>query len=557
MRWQRARRLSVSPVWRVVAATVVLGVIAGAVYMTLFSSRLREPEVAGGPQTARLISSQQYINTIHDIFGDDIVVEVSFALPQRRQGLLSLGAVDVVMTPGLLDQYDRAARAAAVQILEERRRGIVVPCEPRAASAPDDACAEKFFAHVGRFLYRRPLTGSELKLYAATAHEVAKAFRNFYTGLTQGLAAMMVSPQFLYFIERVEPDPDHRGRFRLDAYSKATRLSLFLWDSVPDEALLAAAETGELHDKAGLRRQVERLMAAPERLDRGTRAFFADMLSLEKFDGLTKDTVIYPSFTQRVAASAGEQMLRLISDHLLTRQEDYRDLFTTDRSFVNPELAPLQGVVVDGAGWTPLSLGKRNAAGILTSVGFLAAYSHPGRSSPTLRGKAIREALLCQKVPNPPGDVDFQLFEQAQHSMKTARERLTAHAAQPACSGCHKIMDPLGLALENFDGSGQFRASENGAAIDASGTINGVAFAGGAGLGQALHSDPSLPQCLVSRLYAYGVGKESGIAERLWLDDLVKRFAGDGYRYPDLLRLITMSRAFYAVKSPEKPADRT
>src|SRR5690606_7737678 len=115
-------------------------------------------------------------------------------------------------------------------------------------------------------------------------------------------------------------------------------------------------------------------------------------------------------------------------------------------------------------------------AGLVSQVGFLAMASHPGRSSPTLRGQAIREHLLCQSVPEPPGDVDFTLFEDPDSSLKTARERLVAHANVPACAGCHKITDPIGLALENFDGAGQFRTTENGAPIDTSGELDGISF---------------------------------------------------------------------------------
>jgi hypothetical protein len=269
---------------------------------------------------------------------------------------------------------------------------------------------------------------------------------------------------------------------------------------------------------------------------------------LDKFDGLAKDPVIYPSFTFHVVDLAREQILRVIVDQLLTRRADYRDLFTTSRTFVSGALAPVQRVPVQGAVWTAVTLDSKQSAGILTSPGFLAANSHPGRSSPTLRGKAIREALLCQKVPSPPPNVNFDLFEGSLETMKTARERLTAHSTDPVCAGCHKIMDPIGLALETFDGAGQLRTTEKGATIDASGALDGHPFTDAAEFGQALRDHPALVPCLVSRLYSYAVERDTAAGDRPWLAYTVKRFAGDHYRYPDLLRRIVSSRAFYAVK---------
>lgn len=294
------------------------------------------------------------------------------------------------------------------------------------------------------------------------------------------------------------------------------------------------------------------MLAAPERLERAARAFFADLLLLDKFDVLTKDPVIYPYFTSLVAQSAREQILRLIADHLLARGADYRDLFTTPHSFVDGVLAPVQRVPAQGADWIPVTLDQRHSAGLMTSLGFLAAHSHPGRSSPTLRGKAIREALLCQKVPDPPPNVDFELFEGSLETMKTARERLTAHSTDAVCAGCHKITDPIGLALENFDGAGMFRTAEKGATIDASGDLDGQPFADPAELGQAMRGHPALVPCLVSRLYSHAIGRETAAADRPWLAYMVKRFADDHYRYPDLLRRIALSRAFSAVTAPKR-----
>ena len=157
--------------------------------------------------------------------------------------------------------------------------------------------------------------------------------------------------------------------------------------------------------------------------------------------------------------------------------------------------------------------------------------------------------MLFRSIPPPPGDVDFNLFNDPNLAQKTVRERLTAHRTNPTCAGCHMLMDPLGLTLENFDGVGQYRVTENGAPIDASGALDQFAFDGPAGLGQALHDHPAAPACLVNRLFAYAVARTAGNGDREWLADQEKRFSRSGYRLPELLRAIAVSRALYAVDS--------
>ena len=189
--------------------------------------------------------------------------------------------------------------------------------------------------------------------------------------------------------------------------------------------------------------------------------------------------MIFEKFSLKVANDAREQTLRTISDLLLAQRGDYRDLFTTRKTFLTRSLGMVYRVPVTSRdGWESHEFAKDDPrAGLLTQIAFTALHSHPGRSSATLRGKAIRELLLCQKVPAPPNNVDFKLVQDtASTEYRTARDRLTAHSNNETCAGCHKIIDPLGLALENFDGIGGFRARENDAAIDPSGTLDGTAY---------------------------------------------------------------------------------
>jgi hypothetical protein len=523
---------------------------------------LMEPDSPGGKAMVRRLMPDQYRQIITDVFGADIKLGGRFEPDVRYNGLLALGSSRVSLTGTGLEQFDVMARTIARQVVDERHRDALVGCRPADPARPDEACARQFIQRAGRLLYRRPLTAEEADRRVKAAGTAAETLGSFYDGLGLSLAGMLESPQFLFRREVAEPDPGHPGKWRLDAWSTASRLSFFLWNSAPDGALLAAAESGELQTREGLSRQVERLPAS-SRLENGVRAFFADMLEFDRFGTLAKDPAIYPKFTSQAALDAQEQTLRTIVDQLLVRQDDYRDLFTTRRTFLTPMLGTIYGVPVakttaNGAvdAWVPYEYPAGDPrAGLLMQVSFVALHSHPGRTSPTLRGKALREILLCQKVPDPPGNVNFTVVQDTSNPVyKTARARLSAHATDASCTGCHKVIDPMGLAMENFDSAGGYRTQENGEAIDASGVLDGIDFKDAAGLGRAVHDNPSTPSCLVDRVYAYAAGRPAAKEEADWVAYLKSRFAAEGYRLPALLRRIAMSAAFTRVTAPEPAA---
>ena len=509
-----------------------------------------EPVAKGAPPTMRRLSNEQYRNVIADVFGAHIVVSGQADALTRTDGLLADGARLARITPSGGEKFYGLAKSISAQVVAPENRDGNFTCAPTDVKAADDACAKQFFTRVGRLLYRRPLIPSELDLAVETSREGAKTYSDFYRGIASGLVGMLTTPQFLYIVDETEADPKKQGQQRLTPYAKAARLSFLLWNTAPNEVLLDAAAKGELESESGLRKQVERMMASP-RLDVGVRAFFEDFLRFDQFDTLEKDSVIYPAFTLKVVEDSREQVLRTVLDHLIENNKDYREIFTTRKTFVTGPLARIYHVPTarPSGGWEPYEFDADDPrAGILTQVGFAALASHPGRSSPTLRGRAIREAILCQKVPDPPGNVDFTKFEDPKSEMKTARQRLEAHREPPACAGCHAITDPIGLALENLDGLGQLRETENGAPIDPTGELDGVKFADAAGLAKAVSSNPATPACVVDRLASYALGRKADDKE--YVQYLQKAFAEDGYKFPALLRRVAMSDAFYAVIPP-------
>lgn len=549
-----------------VTVPVLLCAAAGSAYVAFDgpSARLLAPEAHANQAPAeasaatrivgmRRLTESQYRNAIADIFGPDVVPVGRFEpIVRTSHQLIAAGASSASISPTGMEQFDTMARGVAAQAFNAQHRDTFVTCKPTSDRAADDACARQTLGAIGRYLFRRPLNAVELAAFTSMANAAATRTASFTDGLELALAAMLVSPQFLYVVETAEPDPGHPGQWRLDNWSRAARLSFLLWNTTPDRTLLDAAAAGKLTDPAALDAQARRMTASP-RLEAGVRAFFADMLIFEKFDELAKDPVIYPRFNPDVLKALPEQMQRTIVDHLVTRRGDYRDLFTTTNTFLTRSLGPVYMKRVQNRnGWEPYTFpAGDDRAGLFGQAGFLALYSHSGRSSPTLRGRAVRELLLCQPVPNPPGNVNFTVVQDTNNPvLRTARERLDAHATDPSCSGCHRITDPIGLTLEGFDGIGATRTSENGQAIDLGGVIDGKPFKGALGLGKTIASDPSLTDCAAQRVFEYTVGRPADNDGKA-VAALSEAFAKSGYRFPDLMyRVATMPEAWRIVDAP-------
>ena len=539
---------------------LIVIVIAALGVSGFFSARIMgqgaaEPATAGGPTTIRRLNKAQYTRSIEQIFGADLEIPGRFAPPFRDEGLLAIGDARVSVTPSGLEQYDLRAREIAAQVLSEDRRASLLPCTPGAPDAFDQLCASQFIKKYGRLLYRRSLTDAELDATLTVARAGADQSSDFYTGLEKGLSRLLMSPNFIFRVETSEPDPESERTDRLDAFSLASRISFLLWDAPPDEALLDAAESGALQDAPGLRLQVDRLIASP-RFEDGVRAFFSDMFAYEQFDGLTKDQTIFPKYTAQLAMDAKEQSLRTIVDLLVTNQGDYREMFTTRKTFLNRRLGSIYKVPVRDAafdGWMPYTFGPEdNRAGLLTLAGFLMLDpTHEGQSSPTIRGKQVRELMLCQRVPEPPPDIDFSEFEDPDPTLKTTRQRLIAHQKHPACAGCHAITDGIGLGMENYNAIGEFRTHENGGLIDASGHLDRAPFDNPIAMGQVLSDSPRTSSCVAQRAFEYGVGRPASAADHAWLESRAQRFADEGYVLKALLRDVATSKAFQAVS----PAD--
>lgn len=500
-----------------------------------------EPEAEAFPPLLRRLTRSQYQQSVSDVFGPELVVPTALEPDARTGGLYSVGAASAVLSPRGVELYEAAAQRIARQVAASGPvRDRLISCVP--ALPADPTCASQVVSAVGERLWRRPLTSEELGRLVELAGEVGDEAGDFYEGVSYAVAALLQSPNFLYRVEVGEADPE--GGLRFSSFEMASRLSFFLWNTTPDAALLADAASGALTTEAGRVAAVDRLLADP-RARAGFRNYVDELLALDELDHLVKDPTVFPAMRADLGSSAREETLSSVEALVFDRDDDFRTWLTTRQTFLNPTLAMLYAVpapVLDGFGAATLpEQGLRR--GLLGQASVLAHHAHPVSSSATKRGVFVREVLLCQEIPPPPANVDTSIPEPSADAV-TLRDRVATHLTNPQCAGCHQLTDPIGLALENFDGIGIGRTTENGATIDPSGDLDGEPFADARDLASLIASDPGFARCMTETLYAYAAGHRAGDTEEAVVDWLNGRFAADGYSMRSMLRRVALSDAF-------------
>jgi hypothetical protein len=376
------------------------------------------------------------------------------------------------------------------------------------------------------------------------------------------IAALVQSPNFLYRAEIGTPDPADPTQHRLTGFELASRLSYFLWGAPPDDTLLAAAESGQLATAAGLEAQTRRMLPAG-RSRETMAAFFIELFRLRRLDKVYESRGKYPQFSPTIPAAMRAETLHVIEEIAFAPGRDFREIFSADFTWVNDELARLYGLPAgestpgaapvgkDGFRRVVLPAGS-GRSGVLGQGAFLTIFAHPTTSSPTKRGKFIRESLLCQAVPPPPPNVDAKLPKDDGKTKRTIRQKLEQHRNNPRCNGCHKAMDPLGLAFERFDGIGFARTrDETGAAIDSSGEFDGVPFKDAAGLGALLARSPKIGTCLARSLFRFAVGHLESEGEEPVVEALAQGLERDGYQFDALVANVIKSEGFRVIAAPK------
>lgn len=501
-------------------------------------------EAAADGPTAVLprLTSEQYLNSVRDLLGTGLPAVV--LEPDTNPYLfVSIGATSTTLSEVGVQQYEQAAHVLAGAVFgDPARRQALVGCAPLA---PDDQCARDFLARFGRRALRRPLSADELERWVAVSAQGASG--DPWRGLRIAVAGLLQSPYFIYRIELGEPDPDQDGKLRYSSWEMASRLSFLLWNTTPDDALLAAAEAGELVSQDGLRAAAERLLADP-RARPAVQSFFAQYLDLGRLGGVARDVALYPTWSPTMAASMRREVELLVDDLVFGEGGDARSLFSTRTTFVNSELASLYGIEAPGA--TPDTFVRAELpadgprAGLLTLGAFLAMNAHPEETAPTLRGKYLRERVLCELVPPPPQDFDIGIIDEGEEP-RTMRERMEQHAGNPACAGCHLSLDPPGFLFEGFDAAGVFRTADAlGNPVDTSGDLDGVPLADARALAAHLESDPRVATCMVRQLFRHASGRLELESEAALLTALTDDFAAGGYQFRSLLVSLVADQGF-------------
>jgi hypothetical protein len=516
------------------------------------SSTLPTPaQFKPAPAGLRRLTVAQYRNSVADLLGPGVTVPTDFEADTALSGFASIGAALVSLSPHLVEQLETAALSVAHQALSDTAmRAALVGCDPPATTATDDACVTQFITKLGRRAWRRPLAADEIAAYVKLVNGVQTSMQSFFGGLEYGLAGLLESPHFIYREELGAPLAGNAATLAFDDHELATRLSYFLWNTTPDDALLDAADALQLTQGDGFTTQVARLLASP-RASAGTRTFFGEYYRLGELDTLPQLPSIFPQKTDTLGPSMREETLRFLADLSMTGAGDMRGLFDAPTTFVNAELAKLYGLpAVAGTDFVKATLPATGLrVGYLGQGSFLALNAHSNIGSPTYRGKFIREMLMCQSIPPPPMNVP-PLPDDPASGPQTMRQKLAVHGSVQPCKTCHTLMDPLGLAYENFDGIGAFRTMDAGQVIDASGDLDGVAFKNPRELATLLHDNPSTMDCLARNLYRYATGHVESGGEEPAVLQVGQGFKDGKFQYGALVNSVVKSAGFVLAAPP-------
>jgi hypothetical protein len=493
-----------------------------------------------GRVTLHRLNRVEYNNTVRDLLGTALRPADEFPSDNRGYGFDNV-ADSLTLAPVQIELYETAAERLAQEALGAAR-ARVVPCDP----AVDPACARTAVEGFARRAWRRPPTDEELARLMALV-DLAKAEGDTVdVGLKLAIQAVLQSPKFVFRVE-LDPAPDALEPHALTSWELASRLSYFLWSSMPDDALLAAAE-GDLNQPDAITGEVRRMLADPK-----ARALIENLagqwLYLRKLEEQTPSPTLFPSFDPALRRAMRAEA-ELTFQELLAGNIGLPELLTAPFAFVNDRLATHYGLPAPGSAETSVrvSLDGVPRRGLLTQGFFLTVTSHVDRTSPVLRGKWVLDQLLCTPPMDPPPNTPTLPREPMPSA--SLRERLDAHRTNEVCAACHRYMDPVGLAFENYDAIGVYRADDGGLAINPAGELpDGRSFQGPLELAEVLAADPRYIPCVIDKIYTYALGRPPDRVTAKHMDpgvlaSIAERLAADGQRLPQMLEMIATSQTF-------------
>ncbi|MGZ3474233.1 MAG: DUF1592 domain-containing protein [Polyangiales bacterium] len=478
-------------------------------------------KVRPGRSPIRRMTRIEFDNTVHDLLGDTRKLGSAF-VPEEEMLGFDNNADALTMSNLLAEQVMDAAEALSTDALT-RLDTIAPKCDTTAEG--DDACAKKFIASFGKRAWRRPLEADESAELFDLYTKGKGPTGTYGDGISLVIQRLIQSPFFLYRVEKGVPGTEQDGAIRLTGHETATRLSYFLWSTMPDDALLADADAGKLDTKEGLAEAARRLLKDP-RAKAAVANFHAQWLELPKLASIAKDPAMFPDFDAS------------IRDALRKETE----------TFVDAKVAGFYGMdAPTTSGFVKVPLDPSKRAGILTQGSILAIKAKSNQSSPIHRGKFVREKLLCQMLPPPPADL--VIVPPDLDPKLSTRDRFAAHDKNPACSGCHHLMDPIGLGFEHFDAIGKWRDTEGPIPIDATGQIldsqdvDGK-FDGARELSQKLATSQQVQSCVVTQWFRFAYGRGEQEDDACSLQTVNQLFQASGGDMRELLVALTQTDAF-------------
>ncbi len=415
-------------------------------------------------------------------------------------------------------------------------REQIVTCDPSEVT-----CRETIFRNFAGSAWRRPVTDDEVATLEGLVQGAIQEGGDVEAGLVVAFTGVLLSPNFVFRPE-LDADPNSLVPHPLTDHELASRLSYFLWSSMPDAELAAAADAGNLHEPEVLSAQVDRMLADPKSAALVDN-FAGQWLLIRALEDHVPFYEAFPEYDDTLRESL-RQELELFFGEFLKGEVGLDQLLTADFTFLNQRLADHYGLPFDGGAEMEKVTVPAERRGLLSKGALLTVTSYPDRTSPVKRGVWVLEQLLCTEPPPPPPGVEA--LEPEETPTQSLRERLEQHRADPACASCHNLMDPIGLGLENYDGIGRWRTQDaEGFAIDAQSELyTGEAFDGGAELSAILTQDDRLHHCLAEKLFIYGLGRDVQSEDEHHLEAMLDGYAEEGYRLPDLIKRLVTSQPF-------------
>lgn len=497
------------------------------------------------PAVLRRLTRAQFATALEDVFGTQ--VDRSRLDSDNYTGNFAvIGAASVVTSELGAERYLAAIETAVDAVFsDDEKRSVFVGCEPAAA---DDECVRGYLTRLGRQAWRRDLTQEEVDELVVVAQTASTEFESLSEGTRWATVALFSSLHFLYRAELGTQTAS--AGLRISGYEMASRLAFLLWNSLPDAELLDDAASGGLDSPAEVLAAAERMLAAPQG-KRSVGAFAEDYMRLDRVLTQAKDASLFPEYDPTLQAAMVRDMRETWELVAFQDNASALDLFSTRKAIVNAGLAQLYGLDAAGLSTDTFEVAELPAddprVGILGKMAFLSQFANQKEGSPTLRGKFMREVILCTHIDPPPGNVALELPEPLPDQPMTKRERLEKHRTEASCAVCHALTDPMGLPFENFDAIGRFRTTDHGLDIDASGEFEGTEVANSKELGLVMSTSPVVAECLARKVYTYALGHEERDVDATVVSALQSSFAASDYRLKQLLLDIVTSDAFAAV----------